>query len=587
MNTEKIQEAFKKEWNIGFLEKIMAIIRSFSLTEKTLFVLFSVIFIFSGLSLLYRVNQLLLVEIPDYGGSLTEGIVGSPRFINPVLASSDIDRDLTTLIYSGLMKVEPDGSLVPDIAESYTVSEDGLYYTFKIKEDIFFHDGQRLTVDDVIFTIERAQDSLLKSPREASWVGVKVEKLDESTVIFSLQQAYSPFIHNTTIGILPRHIWRETTVEEFPFSRFNTEPIGTGPYKIESITYSDSGLPKTYKLTAFNKYALGRPYIKNIIIKSYQNEREIIDAHRKGDVESLYGVSPKQIQSMNINPRREEIKLSGLPRMFGVFFNQNVAPIFVSKEVRQALEVSANKQAIVNEILNGYGKTIDSPVPTKENNPDITTSTTIVADMENIEKAKEILTKAGWVQDNTGIFTKKVGNATTRLSFSISTGDIPELKETAMLLQKQWQMIGAEVEVKVFEIGDLNQNVIRTRKYDALLFGTIIGRDMDLYPFWHSSGRNSPGLNIAMYTNSRADRILENIRRTNDIELQKDYLENLSQEIKNDIPAIFTHSPYFIYIVPNKVKSIDLGLLGTASERFAGVSKWYIETSNVWKIFNR
>lgn len=584
MNTEKIEGTLKKEWNIGFLEKIMQIIRSFSLTEKTIFVIFSIIFIFSGLSLLYKVNDSFLVEIPDSGGSLTEGIVGSPRFVNPVLASSDVDRDLTTLVYSGLMKVDSTGELSPDIAESYTISDDGLSYVFKIKNNIFFHDGEKLTVDDVIFTIEKAQDPLLKSPREANWVGVKVEKLDETTVMFSLKQPYSAFIQNTTLGILPKHIWKDVSIEEFPFSKWNTNPIGTGPYKVESISLTDSGSPKEYKLSAFNKYSLGKPYISQINIKTYQNEKDMIDAYKKGDIESLHGISPKQLDS--IDPEKEEVLLSTLPRVFGVFFNQNVAGVFLYKEVRQALNVSANKQAIVNEILGGYGMVIDSPI-TSKNPATLSATSTEALDLENIEKAKEILTKAGWKQDNSGIFTKKDKNSTVRLSFAISTGNAPELKETAMLLQRQWQMIGADVEVKVFEISDLNQNVIKTRKYDALLFGTIVGRDMDFYPFWHSSNRNSPGLNIAMYTNVKVDRMLENIRKTNDKEVIQTNLDNFEKEIKNDIPAVFTHSPYFIYIVPTKVKNVNLGLLGTSAERFSDVSKWYIETSKVWEIFNK
>lgn len=584
MNTEKIQEVLKKEWNLGFLERIMNIIRSFSLTEKALFVIFSIIFIFSSLSLLYKVNNSFLVQIPDYGGSLTEGIIGYPRFINPILSSSDIDKDLTTLVYSGLLKVDSKGTLSPDIAESYSVSDDGLTYTFKIRKDIYFHDGKKLTPDDIIFTIEKAQDTLLKSPREANWAGVKAEIIDEETVVFTLKQAYSPFIQNTTLGILPKHIWKDASIEEFPFSKYNTEPIGTGPYKVESITLTDSGIPKEYKLSAFNKYSLGKPYISTIHIKSYQNEKDIIDAYRNGDIESLHGISPKQIPDLDV--KKEEVLLSTLPRMFGVFFNQNAAGVFLFKEVRQALDMAADKEAIVDEILGGYGKAINSPIPNHDyvSSSDVGTTS---PETDRAEKAKEILTKAGWKQDAGGIFTKKDKTSTTRLSFSISTGNAPELKEAALLLQKQWQMIGAEVEVKIFEIGDLNQNVIKTRKYDALLFGTIVGKDMDLYPFWHSSNRNSPGLNIAMYTNVKVDKALENIRKTASPSEQKNNLDIIEKEIKNDIPAVFTYSPYFIYIVPEKIKNVNLGLLGSSAERFVDVSKWYIETSNVWEIFNK
>ncbi len=578
---ETIQNIGRKEWNIGFLDKLMTVVRSFSLTEKTLFVIFSIIFIFSGLSLLYKVNASYLIEVPDYGGTLTEGVIGSPRFINPLLSSSDVDKDLTSLIYSGLMKVDGEGNLVPDVAESYDVTDDGLIYTFKLKKDVSFHDGIKLTADDVIFTIEKAQDSFLKSPREVNWAGVKAEKIDDTTVTFTLKQPYSPFIQNTTLGILPKHIWKDASIEEFPFSRFNLEPIGSGPYKIDSVSYTGSGLPNEYKLVSFNKYALGRPYITNLNVKSYQNEKEVIEAYKNSDVESIHGISPKQIPDLKIN--NGNIVLSPLPRIFGVFFNQNVAPVLVNKEVRQALDISANKQEIVNEILEGYGQVIDSPVPLQN----ISIGSTSADNTAKIAEAKALLEKNGWKLNDAGIYEKKTTKGTSRLSFSISTGNAPELKEAALLLQKEWQALGVEVEVKIFEIGDLNQNVIKSRKYDALLFGEIVGRDMDVYPFWHSSNRNSPGLNIAMYTNVKADKILENIRETSDLSKQQDLLDSFKKEIRNDVPAVFTYSPYFIYIVPKKVQNVNLSLITAGFERFADISKWYIETNSVWQIFNR
>ncbi|KND48163.1 MAG: peptide/nickel transport system substrate-binding protein [Parcubacteria bacterium C7867-006] len=579
MDKEYLKSLTKKEWKIPYSDKAMKVIQSFSLTEKTIFFIFSAIFIISGLSLLYQVNKLFLVEVPNYGGSLTEGVIGSPRFINPLLASSDIDKDLTSLIYSGLLKADSSGELSPDLADSYTISDDSLIYTFKIRDDAVFHDGTSVTADDVIFTIEKAQNSELKSPREANWSGVKVEKINDKTVSFILKQPYSSFIQNTTLGILPKHIWNKASIEEFPFSQFNTKPVGTGPYKIDYITYTSSGLPSEYHLVSFNKYALGKPYITKIIIKSYQNEADIIDAYKKGDIESLHSVSPKELPALKI--ASDEIILSPLPRIFGVFFNQNVAPIFVNKEVRQALNVVTDKQAIIDNILGGYGQAIDTPVPLKTmSEKEISTTSS-----DRIEKAKAILTKAGWSQNEDGVFVKKDKKETITLSFSISTGNVPELKETAYLLQKQWQELGAVVEVKIFEIGDLNQNIIKPRKYDSLLFGEVVGRDMDLYPFWHSSQRNSPGLNIALYTNLKADKLLENIRNTSNPELKQGYFNSFNKEITNDAPAVFTYSPYFIYIVPKKIKSVTIGQITTPGERFADVGKWYIETNNVWKIF--
>ncbi len=578
MNKDNLRKLTEKRWDLPYNSKVSNLIKSFSLTEKVIFYLFSFVFVISGLVLLFQVNKHYLVEVPDYGGTLTEGVVGSPRFINPLLASSDIDRDLTGLIYSGLLKEDSSGKIVPNLAEKYEISEDGLTYTVTLKDNLYFHDGVKLTVDDIIFTIEKAQNPNLKSPRGGNWEGVNTSIIDEKTITFTLKQPYSSFIHSLTLGILPKHIWKNASIEEFPFSQFNIKPIGSGPYSVDSTTLSGSGLPNEYKLKSFSKYSLGKPYITNIIIKTYQNEKNLIDAYKNGDVESLHSISPKQLPALDI--QKDDVILSPLPRIFGVFFNQNVAPIFVNKEVRVALDMSLDRKSIIDEILDGYGTAINSPIPVKDlASPDETTPE------EKIEKAKEYLIKNGWKQNSSGIFEKKEKKGTTTLSFSISTGDAPELKETAFLLQKQWQKLGARVEVKIFEIGDLNQDIIKTRKYDALLFGEIIGKDMDFYPFWHSSGRNSPGLNIAMYTNIKADKILENIRKTTDPEKQKNLISDLEKEIKNDSPAVFTYSPHFIYIVPNRVHNVNIGQLTYPGERFSNINTWYIETNNVWEIF--
>jgi peptide/nickel transport system substrate-binding protein len=148
-----------------------------------------------------------------------------------------------------------------------------------------------------------------------------------------------------------------------------------------------------------------------------------------------------------------------------------------------------------------------------------------------------------------------------------------------------WQKIGADVSVKIFETGELNQSVIRPRKYDALLFGEIIGRDLDLYAFWHSSGRLDPGLNIAGYVNVKADKILENARTITDVQKRLDQYAAFETEVRNDIPAIFLYAPDFIYILPKNVQGVTIGSVTMPSERFSSVSDWYIDTENVWKVF--
>lgn len=577
----------KKKWSV-LKDNALKTVASFSISEKIIFYLFVIIFITSSVILLWKVNNSFLVEFPAYGGQLKEGIIGSPRFINPILAISDADRDMTALIYSGLMKSTPNGNLVPDIAESYEISKDGLTYKFKIKDNVYFHDGKNVTTDDVEFTINKTQDSVLKSPRRASWDEVTVNKLNEREIEFTLKQPYSPFLENTTLGILPKHIWSNFESDQFSFSLSNIEPIGSGPYKVNAVKKNSYGIPTYYSLYSFDKYALGRPHIKRLSVVFYPNEKSLIDAFRNGDAESMNTVSSQNADALK-NEKDLQIVRAPLSRIFGIFFNQSQAPILANSEVREALNMAVDRSKIVMEILNGYGVEIDSPIPRG-----LIENETIPVRQENtdeenansrVEKASNLLLDNGWsMNDEEKILEKKTKGGTEQLKFSISTSNTPEMKKVAEMIKSEWENIGAKIEVKIFESGDLNQN-IRSRKYDSLLFGEIVGRDLDLFAFWHSSQRKDPGLNIALYANSKVDKLLDDARKIGDKTERINNYKEFEKEIKKDLPAIFLYSPDFIYILPKKARGYDIRQIITPAERFLNVNEWFTETEKVWKIF--
>lgn len=533
-------------------------------------------------------NDEFVISVPTTGGTLSEGIVGIPRFINPLLAFSDADRDMTALIFSGLLKLDKNGELIPDLAKSYTISPDGLTYDFILKDNIYFQDGEPVTADDIKFTIEKAQDPALKSPKRADWDKVGIQEVSQREIKFILKQPYASFIENLTLGILPEHIWKNISVEQFPYSNYVSLPIGSGPYKIKNTARDSGGLLVYYDLTPFDKYALGVPHIENLTIHFYNNEQEAFDAYKSGEVDSLSSVSPslaKELESTNA-----QIKTVPLPRVLGVFFNQNQAQVLGNKEVRQALDMAIDREKIVNEILKGYGVPITGPIPPgfleNENVKETVVEATSTEDA-NITSAKAILIKAGWKLNPNGVFVKTVAKKLQIISFTISTTDIPELKEVADIIANEWTKMGAKVDVKAFESGDLNQNVIRPRKYDALFFGEIVGRDLDLFAFWHSSQRLDPGLNIAQYTNSTVDKILEDARKISDEKIRMVKYQKFVQEIGKDRPAVFVYSPDFIYVIPNNIKGFSLGKITTADERFATINDWYIDTDSIWSVFSR
>ena len=216
----------------GILRTAQHTLDAFSPAARGVFIFFSGVAIVSSVCLVYLLNNSLLVAVPAYGGTVSEGVIGSPRFINPILAVSDSDRDLTSLVYSGLLRATSDGDYVPDLAQSYTISPDGLTYTFKLRPNATFHNGMKVTADDVVFTINKANDPALQSPERANWDGVTVAAIDAETVQFTLKAPYAPFVENLTTGILPKQLWQNVSDDEFSFSDLNTNPVGSGPFEV-------------------------------------------------------------------------------------------------------------------------------------------------------------------------------------------------------------------------------------------------------------------------------------------------------------------------------------------------------------------
>jgi peptide/nickel transport system substrate-binding protein len=273
--------------------------------------------------------------------------------------------------------------------------------------------------------------------------------------------------------------------------------------------------------------------------------------------------------------------------VFGVFFNQNQSEILLDKDVRQALNDSIDRDALVLSVLGGYGTPLTGPLP-----PSVfLAATTTAANGSDLAiAAQQRLLAKGWKLEG-GVLQKTTGTGktakTATLTFNLATANVPELRGAAEYLRQEWAHMGAQVNVQIYEQGDLSQNVIRTRKYDALLFGEVIGRELDLYAFWHSSQRNDPGLNIASYANATADKALEVMRQTSDnAERQRLYQQFLT-ELQKDIPAVFLYAPDFVYTVPNDLKGLQLGFIETPSDRYLSVAGWHRETDYVWPIFKK
>lgn len=553
-----------------------AVSKMLSFKEK-LFVTFLMIALVSSFVVWIGYAYLSFTEaVPKVGGEYIEGVVGQPLYVNPLLSqTSEADSDLTELVYSGLFSYDSKGKLRADLTDSYEISEDQRRYVVHIKKDIQWHDGNSLTANDVLFTISILQDPAYKSPLRQSWQGVDVEKIDDYTVAFNLKNSYFGFLGNLTVGILPKHVWENIAPEKFALADLNLHPVGCGPYMFTDFQKDANGNILTYKLGSFKAFHKGEPHISKITFNFYPDDDTMISAYNKKEIMGINSISPEKIGSLK-SMKSTQVHEFVIPRYFAVFFNQSKSVALAEDSVRAALTLSVNRKEIIDGVLRGKGTALYSPIfpqmngfkqPGEGIEPDL-------------EKAKKILEDDGWKLEGGDPARKKNGN---RLAFELVTTDWPELSQNAQLLKEQWAKVGAEVNVKVLTVSDLQQNYIRTREYDSLLFGQAISFDPDLYSFWHSSQKRDPGLNLSLFDNKDADKLLEDIRQESNEQVRAEKYAQLQDVIYNEDPAIFLYSPYYLYPVNKAVQGMNVENINVPSQRFANIGDWYIKTSRVWK----
>lgn len=519
------------------------------------------------------------IEItPTDGGTLIEGVIGTPRFINPALAITRADQDVSALIYSGLMKIDPDGNLVPDAAEEIAVSDDGRTYHIKLKQNVRFHDGTPLTARDVAYTITLIQNPDLKSPLRGNWNGVLVEELGEYELNIVIEEAYQPFIENFTIGILPRHIWDQLPIEQLPFSQHNTEPIGSGPFKMTAVERNDSGLVSSYTLERFPE-ALATPKLDSVVLRFYKNEETLVEAFDASEITSAAGLPAETVKAMS--EKKYQTISTTLPRTFGIFFNQSRSAVVRDEAAREALNLAIDRQMLVDDVLGGFGVPTTHAVPSDFGGVE-SSSTTPAGDLD---LARTILIDGDWEQAEDGTWEKDIDDVPYTLAITLRTANNELFESTANDVAQQWRELGVLVNVEQYEQTDLLQAVIRPRDFEALLFGTDLGRSVDLYPFWHSSQKDDPGLNIAQYTNIDVDTYLETARTSEDMSVRNEAQMAAEMIIDEELPAIFLYHPTLTYVVSQNVTLSPIIKISRPHERFMNIEKWHAETGAMWPLF--
>lgn len=545
--------------------------RLLNTTEKRIGIVAILIILFTGTFLAGRLINAHRAIGPAVGGEYTEGLVGIPQLINPIYAStSDVDSDLSKLIFNGLMRYDTIDGLVLDIADSYEISDDSLVYTFKLRKDAYWHDGEPVRAEDVLFTMSAIQNPEYRSPLEVSFSGIKVDQIDEYTVQFTLNETFAPFLSLLTVGILPSHIWQDVAPLNALVTEYNKKPIGSGPYKFEKLLKDAKGNIRSYTLERNANYHLGAPYIDRLHFKFYPETTSAVEALRNHNIE---GIGYLPLESVEDFQRDNSVKLlfPSLGQYVAAFFNQNHNDILKEDLVREALALGINKEGIVENVLNNQGATIKSfilPGMIGEY-PDINIQ------VYDPPSAREKLEKAKWVLEEGSTIRKKDDK---ELALEIVTVNTKELVSVANELALQFAEIGVKINIRTVDSATFQSDTLKNRNYDILLSGELYGIDPDPYAFWHSSQTNYPGLNLAGFSNRKADEYIETARKIGDPDKRSEALRSLQDLVAEEISALFLYQPSYSFAVSSKIHNVDVQNIVNPSDRFSRVQTWYIKT---------
>lgn len=570
------------------------------------------------------------VQVPAAGGRYVEALVGSPKLINPVFASvNDVDVDISRLIFSGLLRYDYESRLVPDLAVRYDISEDKKTYTFELKKDVVWHDGEPFTARDVVFTIETIQNPDVGSPLYVTFKGVAVEAVGEYAVAFTLSEPFSPFLTALTVGILPEHRWAGTAPANLRLAQLNLQPVGTGPFMFKQLVKDQAGRISSYDLARFERFYRTPPHIQEFAFRffsEYGGDDGAVAALRGYDVDGINFV-PYHLRD-DVAKKRVALHTMRMPQYSALFFNLDSNAFLGENNARSALAYAIDRDSVIRESVKSEGQRIEGPIlpgssayrsglpgmqysieeanrlldaawpriPADEyrsarrlellkdwesESVSATSTTSTDKDAERALKENEIDAQLKTELHEAQTFYRK-NKGGGIVSLSLVTADTPEYRQAAPIVAGYWQDIGVRTTITYIAPKDMVRDALRGRKYDVLLYSVILG-DPDQYPFWHSTQIDFPGLNLSRYVNRTTDGILQKIRETGDGDELVALEQKFEDQLLKDRPAVFLYMPTYTYATNGRVQGVNVKRITHPADRFSQVTDWYVETKGQWR----
>jgi peptide/nickel transport system substrate-binding protein len=532
-----------------------------------------------------RINSTTLIEGVIIGVDENNQLQ-RPSRVNPLINTNiQLEKDLSELIYEGLITVDQRGEVHPVLADFLELRE-GRLYRFKLKDNLFWQDGVKVTTADVeaTFNLIKSLEQDARTSTLFSRAATKMELsvLDEQSLEFRLNSALPTFFEAVSYKILPAHLLGDVNFTNISTSDpfINRNPVGTGRYKFAGSSQDAIEL-------AFNPLFQGeKPSITRIKFKLYADEESALNALKSGQIHSLTGVSTDRLREVQTLQHTTVVGSNVIFNQYwGLYFNLGSAgpAVFKDKKVRQAISSGINRQFILDSLL-GYAAEAFGPIPESS-----------FAYVQNLKRyvfdhtaAEKLLDEAGWKLNEENGFREKNGE---RLKFNLLLVDNPDRHKIADLIQKDMQDLGIEVTVDAKNRDSVVNDHIIPRNFETLLYGVQTFIDPDRFELFDSSQIDHPGLNISSYKSEetvltvvegRTERVpvvddaLDDARKILDRAVRSRRYEILQNAVADEVPVVFLFHPEEAYAINRRLKNVRLDNINSIEQRFSSITEWEI-----------
>ncbi|NWF52731.1 MAG: peptide-binding protein [Nitrospirae bacterium] len=501
-----------------------------------------------------------------YPNIITVGFLADAKRLLPLLASDSSSGDISSLIFNGLTKYDKNIKVVPDLAESWEISPDGLQIIFHLRKGVKWHDGEDFTAEDVLFTYETVINPNVPTPYSSNYGPVnRVEILDKYTVKVVYKEPYAPALESWGMGIIPKHILYKKDISSEYFCR---NPVGTGPYKLKEWVTGQKIV-----LEAFDNYFEGRPNIDRYVARIIPDNATMFLELKFGGIDFM-GLTPPQFKlQANTKFFKKYFQNFRYPAFGYTYLGYNLLdPKFSDKKVRQAIAHSINKKDIIEGVLLGYGTPCTGPFP-----PESWAYNPNVKDLEyNPKKATKLFEEAGWKIGKDGVLEKD--GKPFIFTVLVNQGNEARLK-TAQILKENLKKVGIEMKIRVLEWQAMLHEFIDKKRFEAVIMGWGLSRDPDIYDIWHSSKTKEGEFNFISYKNEEVDRLLIEGRRSFNIEKRKKIYYRIHEILAEEQPCTFLFVPDSLPVLHMRFKGVEKAPLGI----WYDFIHWYVpKNRNKW-----